>query len=68
MNKPKQILIDHLINKFSSTFVNQTNLLPWEIIEKLTAILNELILHLDANFDVKNGIAIHKTATIEQAM
>jgi len=68
MNKPKQVLIDHLINQFSSTFVNQTNLLPWEITENLAVILNELILHLDTNFDVKNGIAIHKTAIIEQGV
>jgi len=68
MDKPLGILIDNFISQFSSTISNQTNLLPWEITGNLVAIINDLTLQLDTNFDVQNGIAIHKTATIEHGV
>jgi NDP-sugar pyrophosphorylase family protein len=68
MDKPIGILIDNLIAQFSSIIDNQTNLLPWEITQNLVSIINDLILKLDANFDVQNGIAIHKTSTIEHGV
>ena len=67
-DKPIGILIDSFIAHFSSTIANQTNLLPWEITENLIPIIKDLILQLGANFNIQNGIAIHKTATIEQGV
>jgi bifunctional N-acetylglucosamine-1-phosphate-uridyltransferase/glucosamine-1-phosphate-acetyltransferase GlmU-like protein len=40
--------------------------MPWEIIESIQEILFALISDLDAEFTIKDGIAIHQTAAIEQ--
>jgi len=68
MDKPTIISIDNFIKQFPAIFSNKSNLRPWEIIEDLASILNELILHLNTDFDVNSGIAIHKTAIIEQGV
>ena len=68
MDKPTTISIDNFIKQFPAILSGKSNLHPWEITENLEAILNELILHLDTDFGVKNGIAIHKTAVIEQGV
>jgi UDP-N-acetylglucosamine diphosphorylase / glucose-1-phosphate thymidylyltransferase / UDP-N-acetylgalactosamine diphosphorylase / glucosamine-1-phosphate N-acetyltransferase / galactosamine-1-phosphate N-acetyltransferase len=62
------IIIDDFIKQFSSTFVTQINMQPWDITANITSILNDFILQLDNNFDVQNGVAIHKTATIENSV
>jgi len=68
MEKSQSIFIENFIKHFFSTFPGQTGLLPWEITGNLSAILNNLILQLDINFEVQDGIAIHKTAIIEQGV
>jgi len=68
MEKPEKILIDSFIRQFSFLFPSQIDLMPWEITENLTKFLQDRIKKLDDNFDVQNGIAIHKTATIEQGV
>ena len=68
MDKPTIISIDNFIKQFPAIFSSKSNLRPWEIIEDLASILNELILHLNTDFDVNSGIAIHKTAIIEQGV
>jgi len=68
MDKPTIISIDNFIKQFPAIFSSKSNLRPWEIIEYLASILNELILHLNTDFDVNSGIAIHKTAIIEQGV
>lgn len=60
------IIIDDFIEQFSSIFVNQINLKPWDITTNVSGILYDLILQLDNNFDVRNNLAIHKTAIIEK--
>jgi len=62
------ISINNYIKGFKKIFPDQKNLLPWEITANLEAILNILLLKLDMNFEIKNGIAIHKTATIESGV
>jgi NDP-sugar pyrophosphorylase family protein len=57
--------IDDFINHFSLTFSGVGNLQPWEITKNLADILRKKIEELDDNFVIKNGIAIHKTAKIE---
>ena len=68
MDRTNLIFIDKFIKDFPSIFSNRSNILPWEITENLAAILNLHLLQLDKNFDVKNGIAIHKRAIIEQGV
>jgi len=59
------ITIDDFIQQFSIAFSNQKDWQPWEVTKKLSAILDQLILLLDDSYEIKDEIAIHKTATIE---
>lgn len=59
------INIDDFIKQFYKTFASETSLPPWEITKNLSGILRKMIEHLDSNFTVKDGIAIHKTTTVE---
>lgn len=59
------IVTDDFIHDFSSLFPDQAELQPWEITNNLRTILEELILQLDEDFSINDGIAIHKTAQVE---
>ena len=59
------ITIDDFIPQYSSVFPDQKNWQPWEVTQNLPAILDQLILLLDDNYEINDRIAIHKTATIE---
>lgn len=59
------IITDNFIKSFSHSIPKQNNLFPWEITGNLTAILISLMLQLDSNYEINDGVAIHKTATIE---
>ena len=59
------IPIDEFISGFYDVFSDQKNLYPWEITQNLTVIIEALISKLHQDFDINNGIAIHKTAKIE---
>ncbi len=37
---------------------------PWEVVDKLCTTITQLIGTLDDEFDIKDGVAIHKTAVI----
>lgn len=60
------ITTDDFIKNFTSAFSNIGNLQPWEITKNIFRILINQIEKLDDNFIITNGIAIHKTAIIEQ--
>ena len=60
------IAINKFIESFSGSFTNQNNWLPWEITKDLSRILMERLSQLDHNYHINEGIAIHKTATIEK--
>jgi len=62
------IFTDNFINGFSLTFTNQNNLQPWEITNNLKNIIEELILQLNEDFTIKDGIAVHKTAQVESGV
>lgn len=64
----EMIITDNFIKGFSLLFPNQKDVLPWNVTSNLPGILNDLILQLDANFEINNGIAIHKTAIIESGV
>lgn len=59
------IIIDDFIDQFSIVFSNQKTWQPWEVTKNLSGILERLILLLDDIYEIKDQIAIHKTATIE---
>jgi len=62
------IMIDDFIEHFSSVFVTKKNKQPWEITATLPAILEKMLPGLDSEYILRDGIAIHKTATVEQAV
>ncbi|MCX2680157.1 DapH/DapD/GlmU-related protein [Galbibacter sp. EGI 63066] len=41
---------------------------PWKITSEIKERIETLIQQLDSEFDIENGIAIHKTATIEKGV
>jgi len=60
------LAIDKYIADFSGTFAAQKEMLPWLITNNLAVVLQKMIYHLDAAYLIKNGIAIHQTATVEK--
>ena len=62
------IFIDDFIEQFSSYFLGLVNFYPWEIPREMPAILTGHILQLDDNYEVKNGVAIHKSAIVENGV
>lgn len=58
-------ITDDFIHSFSSLFPNQVKLQPWEITSKLKIIIEELILQLNDDYNIKDGIAVHQTAQVE---
>lgn len=41
-------------------------MLPWDITKNLSTVLSDLISRLNNNYFITDGIAIHKTATVEK--
>lgn len=60
------LVIDDFIADFSRIFPNLASMAPWEIPQMLPELLIEWMATLGDDFQVDNGIAIHKTAKIEQ--
>ena len=60
--------IDEFIEQFGSSFVPQSDLKPWELLTNITTILEDKIRLLDDNYTVSNGIAVHKSATVENGV
>ena len=56
------INIENYISKFYTLFPQEN---PWEIVHYLDEIVLDKIKNLDENFEINNGIAIHKTAIVE---
>jgi UDP-N-acetylglucosamine diphosphorylase / glucose-1-phosphate thymidylyltransferase / UDP-N-acetylgalactosamine diphosphorylase / glucosamine-1-phosphate N-acetyltransferase / galactosamine-1-phosphate N-acetyltransferase len=59
------IIIADFITDFSKTFKPFKGLQPWEITNELKELLEEMILTLGNEYWIEDGVAIHKTATIE---
>lgn len=62
------IITEDFIRDFFLIFPDQKNNNPWEIIHKLKEIIEQHILYLGSDFIINDGIAIHKTAEIEQGV
>ena len=68
MNQPGILVLSDFINQLPSLFDGHARSLPWELTANLTDFINEMILELDDNFEVNAGIAIHKTAIVEDGV
>jgi NDP-sugar pyrophosphorylase family protein len=62
------IEINNFINTFSMLFPELKNLQPWEVTGNLPAILAKHIFSLNDSYDILNGIAIHKSAVLEEGV
>ncbi|WP_447635388.1 DapH/DapD/GlmU-related protein [Flavobacterium microcysteis] len=62
------ISLHDFITDFNLDFPSQANLLPWEITNNLKEILYGIISGLGDEYKIQDGIAIHKTATIENGV
>ncbi len=58
--------LSKFISAFSSVFPGSFNLQPWEITGNLSQIISSQIERLGNDFVISNGIAIHKSARIEE--
>ncbi|MBF9252307.1 LpxA family transferase [Pontibacter sp. 172403-2] len=62
------LLIDKYIAGFSGIFVGQKDMLPWHITQHLIGVLQEFMRHLGADYVIRDGIAVHKTAVVEKSV
>lgn len=60
--------IDNFIDGFSQKFPDLQGLKPWEITNNLKEILEKIISNLDGDYTIIDGVAIHKTAQVEQGV
>jgi NDP-sugar pyrophosphorylase family protein len=60
------IKLNEFIERFSFVLPGHLNKMPWEIIDNLSTIITQLLQMTGEEFVIKDGIAIHKTALIEQ--
>ncbi len=60
--------IELYIQNFKTTFLQDTLLQPWEIIDNLENIIAKQIKSLNTDYKIENNIAIHKTAKMEQGV
>ena len=61
------IQISQFIQSFPAS-INQQDKEPWEITKTILEIINGLIPSLSKDFNINDGIAIHKTAAIESGV
>ena len=65
MSTSKLIHVEEFVKGFSATFPDLKSINPWDITSDLAAIINRVIAQLDGEYSIKDGVAIHKSATIE---
>lgn len=61
------IAINQYIKDFPHVFNISPEISPWEITKNLPSILQDIIKELDSDYEIKDNIAIHKTAVIESS-
>lgn len=60
--------INSFINNFPEFFPEHHAATPWDITGNLPDIISYKLAGLGNEYDIKNGIAIHKTATVEPSV
>ena len=63
--KPKNFDWPIFIKKFSEHFPAFASLPPWLVTSKATEIVAEILLSLSNDYHIQDGVAIHKTAILE---
>lgn len=59
------IITGDFIHEFSLIFPEQKHLQPWEIADSLKEIIRKHMLKLGNDYEINDGVAIHKTAVVE---
>lgn len=59
------VVISDFISKFPVLIPGTELLQPWDITNTIKELLEKIILALGSDFHIHDGIAVHKTATIE---
>ena len=65
--KNTMIPISQFIQLFPAA-IDQQDKEPWEITKTIIEIINDLIPSLSKDFNINDGVAVHKTAVIEQGV
>ncbi len=61
------IAINQYIKEFAYIFNTAPEISPWEITKNLPSILQDIIQELSTDYEIKDNIAIHKTAVVESS-
>ena len=61
-----EIMLSDLISRAAGLLPAHLNKMPWQITENLTEIVLQLISSCGSDYKIKDGLAVHKTAVIEQ--
>lgn len=64
----QKVLIKDFISNIPEYFKISQNLPPWELTTNLKEIIEEIIPKLGPEFNTENGIAIHRSATVEKGV
>lgn len=59
-------MINNYIERFPGVLPGYEDRMPWEITEDLAAIVSQLVAACGDDYRVKDGVAIHKNAIVEQ--
>lgn len=57
--------LEELVKDFYKVFPDLKELSPWSIVKNMSEIIQNIIPNLNHEFQVRDGIAIHRTAVIE---
>lgn len=60
--------IGYFISTMPAYFESQRNLIPWELTSNIKEILETILAKLDSEFNIADGIAIHKSTTVEKGV
>lgn len=60
--------IKDFISNIPPFLLTEENLLPWNITARINEIIKKIILNLGEDFNIENGIAIHKSAILEHGI
>lgn len=60
-----QFVSEHIAGFSSSFLASQGVDTPWELTERAQSIVEEVLTRLDANYRVRDGVAVHMSASVE---
>ncbi len=62
------IKLSDFITNFPQILYTKQEATPWHLVKNIKEIITALIEELDSDFEIENGIAIHRTAIIEKGV